>query len=217
MEATISRLVRPTISYPDEIPGDGLVLRPWDIGLIRQMAKWGERGFPYHGFDLGHLADPIRAASTLAWAREPGPHRHFVAIEDGAAVGRVSLNLQDVSGLYLWAVHVPPEHEGRGVCRRMLAALMSWLEGSYPGVDFVLTSNSFSSHAHRAYRALGFEVVDTRWHFDRELAAKLWRVAPEDRRPIAHHIRFQGGRWEVRTLVFVRPSGAPLDTVTRRY
>jgi len=215
MEATLPRLVRLTVACPPEIPGEGLVLRPWDIGLVREMAAWRQRGFPYHGFDLGHLADPMRAAQSLAAVREPGPHRHFVAVERGRAVGRVSVNLQDVSGLYLWAVHVPPEEEGRGVCRRMLAALMAWFEDRYPETPFVLSSNTFNEHAHRAYYALGFEVVEARWHYDRELAERLWRVTPAERQPIAHHIRFQTGRWEVRTFIFVRPPGAPMLTGLR--
>lgn len=204
--------LEPLVDYPDEIPGEGLVLRPWDAALISQLAEWEQRGFPYHAFDLGHLRDPERAAATLAWTREPGPHRHFIAIEGGAAVGRASVNLRDVSGLYIWGVHVPPDHEGRGVCRRMLAALMRWLEPLYPGRPFVLSSNSFAEHAHRAYFALGFDIVETRWHHDRELAEALWRGGPTARRPLVSHIRFSGGRWEVRTHVLRREPGTPMAT-----
>ncbi len=195
------------------IEGFGLELRPWDEGLVRQMAGWDERGFPFHAFDMGHLKDPARAAAALKFAHEPGPHRHYIACEDGVAVGRGSVNLQDQSGLYLWAVHVPPEHEGRGVCRRMLAALMTGLEGERPhGPDFVLSSNTFAEHAHRAYFALGFEVVETRWHFDKEIAERLWRVEPSAREPISRHIRFNAGRWQVRTHVMKRRRGSPMDT-----
>ncbi len=198
---------------PVMIEGEGLVLRPWDKERIRQMGDWGERGFPFHAFDLGYLKDPARAEAVLAWTREDGPHRHFVACVGEVAVGRVSVNLRDESGLYLWAVHVPPEHEGRGVCRRMLAALMGWLEVEYPrGPEFVLTSNTFAEHAHRAYFALGFRVVETRWHFDREIAEQLWKVPPERREAIARHIRFQNGRWEVHTHVMRRARGAAMET-----
>lgn len=197
------------------IEGYGLTLRPWDEGLVRQMAAWGERGFPYHAFDLGYLRDPMRAASMLAWARENGPHRHFVACEGETAVGRFSVNLRDELGLYLWSVHVPPEHDGRGVCRRMLAAGMTWLEEKYAGSDFVLTTNTFAAHAHRAYAALGFAVAETRWHYDREIAEMLWRAPPAEREPVAKHIRFQAGRWEVRTHVMRRRRGTPMDTGTR--
>lgn len=198
--------------YPDTLEGDGLVLRPWDESLVEQMAHWGERGFPYHAFDMGHLRDPLQAAKALVWAHEDGPHRHFIACDGGTAVGRVSVNLRDVSGLYIWGVHVPPEHDGRGVCRRMLAALMGWLERELPARDFVLTSNTFAEHAHRAYSALGFEVIETRWHFDREIAEMLWKVPPAAREPISRHIRFHNGRWEVRTHVLSRLRGAPMDT-----
>lgn len=202
--------------YPSVIPGEGLDLRPWDEDLVQQMARWQEYGFPYHAFDLGALRDPVRARNELRRAHQPGPHRHFVAVEGETAVGRVSVNLHDESGLYLWSVHVPPEHQGRGVCRRMLASLMTWLEAQYSGQDFVLTSNSFAERAHHAYFALGFRIVESRWHFDREIAQKLWRVSPQEREPVASHIRFQSGRWEVRTHVMRRPRGTPMETGSSR-
>lgn len=194
-------------NYPPQIEGEGLVLRPWDAGLIRQMAAWQEHGFPYHAFDLSHLSNPLEATAALARTREEGRHRYFVACEGEAAVGRVSVNLQDAAGLYLWAVHVPPEHQGRGVARRMLTAVMHWLEQEYPGPDFILTSNSFAERAHRTYFGLGFEIIETRWHFDKEIAERLWRVSPAEREPIARHIRFQSGRWQVRAHVFRRKQG----------
>ena len=64
-------------AYPSPIEGYGLVLRPWDAGLVRQMAAWGQRGFPYSAFDLGYLRQPVRAAAMLDRMREEGPHRHF--------------------------------------------------------------------------------------------------------------------------------------------
>jgi RimJ/RimL family protein N-acetyltransferase len=197
------------VIYPPVIEGHGLQLRPWDEALVRQMAAWSEHGFPYHAFDLAHLRNPRRASSALAFARENGPHRHFVACEDGTAVGRVSVNLRDEAGLYLWAVHVPPEHQGRGVARRMLATLMTWLQSSY-SEDFVLTSNAFATRAHRTYEALGFRITETRWHFDREVAQQLWTVSVKEREPVIRHARFIAGRWEVRTHVFTRPNGAAI-------
>jgi len=196
--------------YPPAIEGEGLVLRPWDEELVAQMARWGERGFPYHAFDLGYLRDPEAARAALERARAPRPHRHFVACEGRTAVGRVSVNLEDPAGLYLWAVHVPPEHEGRGVCRRMLAVLMRWLEAEVPGRSFVLTANSFAERAQRAYRALGFRVESVRWQFDRDLAAGLWRASPEERRALEGHVRFAHGQWEVRVLVMRREPGTPM-------
>lgn len=199
------------------IEGFGLELRPWDAELVRQMAAWGERGFPFHAFDMGHLRDPAQAEAALLVAQQKSPHHHYVACEDGRAVGRVSVNLQDLSGLYIWAVHVPPEHAGRGVCRRMLAALMSHLEAALPAApEFILSSNTFAEPAHRAYRALGFEVVETRWHFDKEIAERLWKVGPVQREPIGRHIRFHSGRWQVRTWVFKRRRGTPMDAGAAR-
>ncbi len=198
--------------YPPPITGEGLVLVPWDANLVRQMARWGAHGFPYHAFDLLFLSDRRRAAAKLSLMREAGKHLNFVACEEGVAVGRASVNLHDNEGLYIWSVHVPPEHEGRGVCRRMMAVLMRWLEQEYPGREFVLTSNAFAVHAHRAYAALGFSITDTRWQFDRDVALELWRGPVERRESIAHHVRFANGRWETRSLLFRRRPGASMDT-----
>ncbi|MGB4861885.1 MAG: GNAT family N-acetyltransferase [Tepidiformaceae bacterium] len=205
----------PDATYP-ELDGEGLVLRPWDAELAEQMATWSVRGFPFHAFDLGHLADPAARATAVANCRAEGPHRHFVAVENGVAVGRVSVNLRDLTGSYIFAVHVPAEHEGRAVCRRMLAVLMSWLEKEHPRPRFILTANAFNLHAHRAYRALGFESVETRWHFDREIADALWRVTPKQREPIQRFIRFQNGRWQVKTYIFQRKPGAPMSLGVRQ-
>jgi RimJ/RimL family protein N-acetyltransferase len=198
-------------SYPPPIEGHGLVLCRWDAVLARQMDRWEHHGFPFHAFDLTDLRDPNRAAALIGRMREDTSHRHFVACEDGIAVGRASVNLYDAAGLYLWAVHVPPEHEGRGVCRRMLATLMTWLETAYPTRDFVLTTNTFAVRAHAAYEALGFRVAESTWHFDRELAAALWRAPASRREEIARHTRFMNGRWEVRVQVMRRRRGAPMQ------
>lgn len=197
-------------AYPSEIPGPGLVLRPWDAGLAEQLAGWGVRGFPYHAFDLDELKDPLKRAAAVHSRTEEGIHRHFVAVENGVAVGRVSVNLRDPLGLYIWSVHVPPEHEGRGVARRMLAALITALEAGMPRASFVLTTNAFALGAHRAYRAVGFEISETRWNWDKEIADALWRVTPKEREPISRYIRFQSGRWQVRSYVMRRQPGTPM-------
>ncbi|MFN8507732.1 MAG: GNAT family N-acetyltransferase [Dehalococcoidia bacterium] len=203
--------------YPPPLAGHGLVLHPWNEALLAQVAGWGARGFPYHAFDMTQLNQPSRAKGVLARMTENGPHRHFVAVEDGVAVGRASVNLRDEAGLYLWSVHVPPEHDGRGVCRRMLATLMEWLEEEFAGgPDFILSTNTFATHAHRAYGALGFETFETRWHYDKEIAEQLWRVGPEEREPVSKHVRFANGRWEVRTHLMRRRHGAPMSTGPRR-
>jgi RimJ/RimL family protein N-acetyltransferase len=199
----------PATGQPD-ISGYGLVLRGWDDDLVALMAEWGERGFPYHAFDLGHLADPFRRSAALARYRDTSQHRHYVACEDGLPVGRVSVNPSDAAGLYLWSVHVPTDHAGRGVCHRMLAALMDAYEVEFPGKAFALSTNTFAANAHRVYEDLGFRTVESRWHFDREIADRLWKVTPQERAPIARHIRFQGGRWEVRVYTMVRQPGTPM-------
>jgi RimJ/RimL family protein N-acetyltransferase len=189
------------------ILGEGLVLQPWDDDLLRAMARWSERGFPYNAFDLGFLRDPARCAEFTAGLRNDARHLHFAAIEAGQPVGRVSVNLEDPEGLYLWGVHVPPEHEGRGVCRRMLTALIDWLAVDQPNKSLVLAANTFAERALRAYGALGFAPAETRWLYDSALAEALSRLPPDRREPVAGHVRFLHGRWEVRTYLMRRPSG----------
>ena len=195
---------------PGTIPGEGLVLQPWNDDILHAMASWGERGFPYNAFDMGFLRDPDRFAEFTASLRNDARHLHFAAIEAGEPVGRVSVNLEDPAGLYLWGVHVPPEHEGRGVCRRMLAALIAWLAVRYPNRGLVLSANTFAERALRLYRALGFAAVETRWLYDRALAEALALVPPNQRGPVSGHVRFHYGRWEVRTYLMRRPSGPPV-------
>ena len=141
---------------PGGIEGEGLTLVPWNGELLRGMANWRERGFPYGAFDMGFLRDPARFAEFSARVRNDTRHVHFAAVEGDAPVGRVSVNLQDPAGLYLWGVHVPPEHEGQGVCRRMLTALIAWLAVERPNEGLVLSANTFAERALRAYLALGF-------------------------------------------------------------
>src|SRR5947209_913751 len=131
MGSSVPRMVAGERLYPDPLEGHGLVVQRWDEASIAAASQWGQRGFPYQGFNLGFLSHPGRASLLLQSSPSPGPHRHFVALEQGQPVGRVSVNLEDSAGLYLWSVHVPPEQEGRGVCRRMLAVLMPWLEERY--------------------------------------------------------------------------------------
>ena len=189
----------------------GLELRPWDRTLLEQMAAWTPHGFPYSAFDLDYLNDRRRASATLDRMRQRKPHLHIVACEDGIPVGRASVNCEDRAGLYIWSVHVPPEHEGRGVCRRMLGVLMHWLEARHPGRNFILTSNTFATRAHRAYLSLGFQIVESRWQYDRELASELLLLRPEARAEVAEHIRYCNGRWEVRAHVFTRQAGTPFE------
>ena len=192
------------------IPGEGLVLRLWNDDLLRAMAHWGERGFPYHAFDMGFLRDPARFAEFTSQLRNDARHIHFAAIESGTPVGRVSVNFQDPAGLYLWGVHVPPEHEGRGVCRRMLTALIAWLTVEHPNRGLVLSVNTFAARALRAYIALGFAPAETRWLHDSALADALAVLPPDRRGPVAGHVRFRHDRWEVRTFLMRRPPGVPV-------
>lgn len=187
------------------------MLRPWSTGLAQQIAGWSLRGFPYHAFDMGHLRDPVKLAAAVASCTEESVHRHFIAVEGGTAVGRVSVNMKDPLGCYIWSVHVPPEHEGRGVAKRMLATLMTYLEVAHPRASFVLSTNAYALAAHRVYRSLGFETSETRWHYDREIAEALWRVTPQEREPISRYIRFQSGRWQTRSYVMRRQPGAPMN------
>lgn len=197
--------------YP-ELAGEGLVLRPWDEALIAAALQWRDHPFPYQAFNVGYLRDPSRAAELLGNVRSPGRHRHYAAVEGGVPVGRVSVNLEDPAGLYLWSVHVPPEHEGRGVCRRMLAVLITWLELKNPSRSCLLNSSAFSRHAHRAYFALGFRITDSVWRQDQELQEAFAAASPEGRASVKDDVRFVDGYLETRTYIMRRRRGMRMDT-----
>lgn len=213
----IGAAVRVEIAGPPDYPelrGEGLALRPWDDELIASALGWQDHAFPYQAFNLGHTLDVGRAAELLANARAPGRHRHYAAVEGGVPVGRVSVNLEDPAGLYLWSVHVPPDHEGRGVCRRMLAVMISWLEYRHPTRSCLLNSSAFSLHAHRAYFALGFRITDAVWRQDAELQ-DAWRSATTDQQEaVRDHVRTVDGQMETRTYIMRRRRGARMDTGT---
>ena len=185
------------------IKGAGLELRPWDRGLVKQLAAWGEHGFPYGAFDLGYLRDPKEAENALNFAIKGTKHLHFIACEDSLAVGRVSVNLQDPAGLYIWSVHVPPEHTRRRVAYRMLNVLIRWLVEKYPTKEIVLTVNAFAQHAYNLYLSLGFEMRDTLWRFDPKLNEEIKQASSDRRSVLKNRIRFINNRWEVMTYLLV--------------
>ncbi len=187
------------------IMGHGLQVRLWDGDLLLQMSAWGERGFPFSAFDMGFLKEPARMAEFTGWLGRDNRHLHLAAIEADRAVGRVSVNFRDPAGIYIWGVHVPPEYEGRGVCTRMLQALLGWLDTRDCG-ELVLSVNSFAHGARRIYERLGFAPVETRWQFDPALDADLRRLPPGQHGPVEGHVRFSLGRWEVRTFLMRRPA-----------
>jgi ribosomal protein S18 acetylase RimI-like enzyme len=185
------------------IKGEGLELCVWDRQLLEQLASWGERGFPYGAFDLGYLRNRKEAEVALNFVLNGTKHLHFIACEDSVAVGRVSVNLEDPAGLYIWSVHVPPEHARRRVAYRMLTVLIKWLEGKYPNQEIVLTVNAFANHARRLYLLLGFNVRDTLWRFDPKLNEEIYQVSVNRRRVLEDTVRFVNNRWEVMTYLMV--------------
>ena len=185
------------------IKGEGLELCVWDRQLLEQLASWGERGFPYGAFDLGYLRNRKEAEVALNFVLNGTKHLHFIACEDSVAVGRVSVNLEDPAGLYIWSVHVPPEHARRRVAYRMLTVLIKWLEEKYPNQEIVLTVNAFANHARRLYLSLGFNVRDTLWRFDPKLNEEIYQVSVNRRRVLEDTVRFVNNRWEVMTYLMV--------------
>ena len=185
------------------VKGEGLELCIWDSQLLEQLASWGERGFPYGAFDLGYLRNRKEAEEALNFALNGTKHLHFIACEDSVAAGRVSVNLEDPAGLYIWSVHVPPEHARRRVAYRMLTVLIKWLEGKYPNQEIVLTVNAFANHARRLYLSLGFTVRDTLWRFDSKLNEEIYQVSASSRHDLGDTVRLKNSRWEVMTYLMV--------------
>lgn len=102
--------------------------------------------------------DPLDADATRAVLDDPG-HRLMVALEEGTVVGFVSA-VQYVHPdkprpeLWINEVGVAPSHQGRGVGRRMMTALLEVARRDGCAVAWVLTERS-NTAARRLYEAAG--------------------------------------------------------------
>ena len=116
-------------------------------------------------------------------ARNP----HLVAEVDGEVValanlGRLSQSYRDfphVSGdrEVMWKLYVHPDHQGRGIGRRLLAEVEQLVEGDELWLEVV----DGNEQAHDFYRGLGFEeverVTDHQWPDDVWLRKHLGKAS----------------------------------------
>ena len=120
------------------IDGDGLVLRPFDAGDAGMVQEaFGDPGIQRWHFrsidTLGEAAAWIEVAAE-GWRTERSANWAIVDRADAVAegpVGRIALTQVDLAGgwgeVSYWML---PEHRGRGVASRAVAALSDWALGA---------------------------------------------------------------------------------------
>src|SRR5262249_31852714 len=74
--------------------------------------------------DLEQLRQPGITPDSIARDFEAQHRKGFVAEEHGRVVG---FSIGDVESECVWALFVLPAYEGRGLGRRLLGAVVSWL------------------------------------------------------------------------------------------
>lgn len=102
------------------------------------------------------LSEPssVQPHHTLSMLREHG--RGWVAEADGAVVG---FAVADRSRSNVWALFVDPEHEGRGLGRRLHDVMLEWFFSV--GTERVWLGTDPGTRAERFYRSAGWELAGT--------------------------------------------------------
>ena len=122
--------------------------------------------------DLDSLFDHRSREFGVEWLRRQRQGEVHVAVAelDHTAVGRVGLDFMRFAGtgmVLLWAAHVEPEHQGRGIG----TALFTHLEdvARERGFDAIqLAVEKSNERARRLYARLGYETVGeemNRWSY----------------------------------------------------
>jgi GNAT superfamily N-acetyltransferase len=114
--------------------------------------------------------DRIRAGDYRAMILDDG--RGWVCEADGEIVG---FAVADLKRANVWALFISPEHEKRGIGRRLHDAMMDWM---FEAVDLVWLGTAPNSRAEGFYLAVGWERIglqpDGEVRF--ELSRERWRA-----------------------------------------
>lgn len=120
----------------------------WRDHFARLNLDWLERYFSVEDIDRRVLGEPER------WILAPGGHIVFATL-DGAVVGTGAL-LREAEGVYeVTKMAVEPAHQGHGIGRRVLEALIARFR-ALGGTRLFLESNRKLAPAIHLYASLGF-------------------------------------------------------------
>jgi L-amino acid N-acyltransferase YncA len=117
------------------------------------------------GIDEGNATFETQAPSWAGFTAAHLPDHRFVAMGEGLVLGWVAVSATSrrpaYAGVVEHSVYVDPGARGRGVARRLLAALIESTEAA--GI-WTLTAGIFPENTASAalHRAAGFRVVGTR-------------------------------------------------------
>ncbi len=121
---------------------------------------------------LGYPATGPQIAARLRRIEAAPDHALFVADDDGRVVGWVHVHvprlLEEDPVAEVWGLVVDENERGRGIGRRLMAAVEQWATGGgYQAVR--LRSNMLRHEAHHFYQRLGYRVTKRSYTFRKEL------------------------------------------------
>lgn len=102
------------------------------------------------------LADPSRVAEDVTVRAITTDGRGWVAMEDGRLLGFIIVLREPPT---IWALHVDPDHEGRGLGQRLLQTGVDWLWSE--GAPAITLSTAPDTRAERFYDNQGWRAVGT--------------------------------------------------------
>lgn len=102
------------------------------------------------------LSNPAAVQPNDYVSRLTARGRGWVAAIDGAIAG---FAIADRLQANIWALFVDPQHEGRGIGRRLHDHVVEWLFAA--GADRIWLSTEANTRAERFYRAAGWVAVGT--------------------------------------------------------
>lgn len=120
------------------------------------------------------LVDPSQVAEEVTVRAITSEGRGWVAMEEGRLLGFIIALREPAT---IWALHVDPDHEGRGLGQRLLQTAVDWLWSE--GARLITLSTAPDTRAERFYDQQGWRAVGTN---DRgEVIFELRRPASLDR------------------------------------
>lgn len=126
-----------TVSIREAAPGDAQAIKKLRMSVRENV-----------------LVDPTRAAEDVTIRAITEEGRGWVAMEDGRLLGFVIALREPPT---IWALHVDPDHEGRGLGQRLLQTAVDWLWSE--GAPSIRLSTAPDTRAERFYDNQGWRAT----------------------------------------------------------